>query len=84
MLNKKSIIDYISRQAISFSVLLNTLTGGKSNQTVSATQWERKRSNKINAVIFIDALFYLFLREKDHCLESWVKWTLIHKALKNK
>ena len=82
MLNKKSIIDYISRQAVSFSVLLNTLTGGKSNQTVSATQWERKRSNKINFVLFIDLIFYLLLREKDHCLESWIKWQLIRKALK--
>jgi hypothetical protein len=50
------------------------LLGGRSNQTVSAAQWDRKRAGKSNVVRYIDALFWW---DRDHCEQSWVSW-LIH------
>ena len=70
---------YFSRVFTAISILVNVILGGKSNQTVSAGQYERKRQGKINAVILIDALFFM---EKNHCLEAWVKWEIISYAIK--
>lgn len=71
-------IRYLSRVAIAFSILLNALTGGKNNQTLSAAQWERKRKNKINFVVMIDLIFWW---EADHCKEAWIKWQIINHVI---
>ena len=70
--------DYIKRVSISTSILLNVLTGGKSNQTLSAQQHQRKRDKKWNICFIIDKIFWY---EPEHCMDAWVKWRLIHKAL---
>lgn len=69
---------YVNRVAISFSILLNSILGGKHNQTLSATQYNRKREGKFNICWLIDKIFFL---EKDHCQESWIKWIIIHEAI---
>jgi hypothetical protein len=71
--------NYLSSVAISFSILLNTIFTGNNNQTLSAAQWERKRLGKINAVRLIDTLFFF---EEEHCREAWIKWQIIHYAMK--
>jgi hypothetical protein len=69
---------YLNRVFISISILINTLLGGRNNQTFSARNWERKRNNKINLVFLID---FLWIWEKNHCLESWSKWEIINHAI---
>jgi hypothetical protein len=69
---------YLNRVMISFSILVNTILGGKTNQTFSARNWDRKRRKKLNIVCLIDTIFFL---EKDHCQEAWIKWTIIHAAI---
>lgn len=69
---------YLKRLTISFSILINCLLGGRNNQTFSARNWERKRKNKLNLVAVIDKIFFW---EKDHCQESWIKWTIINNAI---
>jgi hypothetical protein len=69
---------YINRIVIAFSILINALLGGKNNQTFSARNWQLKRNNKPNLVWLIDRVFFW---EKDHCQESWIKWTIINSAI---
>lgn len=69
---------YANRVATSFSILLNSILGGKHNQTLSATQYNRKREGKFNICWLIDKIFFL---EEDHCQESWIKWIIIHEAI---
>ena len=71
---------YLNRVGTSLSILLNVLLGGKSNQTLSARQYQRMRDGKPNLVWFIDGVFFL---EEDHCMESWIKWEIISKAIKH-
>ena len=71
-------LKYLSRVFIAFSILMNTLVGGKNNQTLSAGQWQRKRKNKWNFVRLIDTIFWW---EKDHCEDAWIKWQLINHAI---
>jgi len=68
---------YFKRLMIALSIFLNVLFGGKSNQTVSATQHERRRNGKWHLCWLIDAIFM----DEDHCMESWVKWKIIHIAI---
>lgn len=70
---------YFNRVFTTISILINVITGGKSNQTLSARQYERYRQKKINLVRVIDKVFFW---EKDHCMESWVKWEIISHAIK--
>lgn len=80
-------LEYIKRVGIALSVLFNVLTGGSSNQTFSARNWDRKRRGLINAVVLIDALadalahmlnFTICKHEpiplKNHCMLAWVYW----------
>ena len=69
---------YIARVSIAFSILINTLIGGKNNQTFSARNWQRKRDGKFNIVFIIDLVFF----DRAHCVESWIKWTIINDAIK--
>lgn len=69
---------YLKRLMIATSIFINVLFGGRINQTVSATQWQRKRDGKWHAVWLIDAIFY---RDIEHCMEAWVKWKIIHTAI---
>ena len=69
---------YLNRITISFSILINTLLGGRTNQTFSARNWSRKRENKLNLVWIIDRIFFW---ENNHCQEAWFKWTIINSAV---
>ena len=71
---------YLNRVCIQLSVLINVLFGGKLNQTVSATQHERRRNRKWHLCWLIDAVFFW---EIEHCMEAWVKWKIIHTAINN-
>lgn len=62
-------IRYITRVAIALSVFLNVLTGGASNQTFSARNWDWKRRGLPHIVGAID----LILGE-EHCMQCWVFW----------
>lgn len=73
--------DYLNRVCIQTSILINVLFGGKLNQTVSATQHQRKRDGKANLSYIIDLLFWW---DMEHCMEAWVKWKVIHNAINTK
>ena len=60
---------YITRVGVAMSVLFNVLTGGASNQTFSARNWQWKKNGKFNLVWLIDILL-----GKGHCVECWVYW----------
>lgn len=63
------LLRYIERVGIALSVLFNVLTGGASNQTFSARNWDWKKRKLPNMVFVIDLLL-----GKGHCLECWVWW----------
>lgn len=69
---------YVNRVCIQVSILLNVLFGGKLNQTISATQHQRKRDGKANIASLIDSFFFW---EVEHCMEAWLKWKMIHMAI---
>lgn len=71
---------YLNRLGTALSILINVITGGKSNQTLSARQYARMREGNPNLVWFIDRIFFL---EEDHCMEAWIKWEIISKAIKH-
>lgn len=71
-------VAYLARISIAFSILLNAIAGGDTNQTISARQWQRKLEGKRNLVSFIDRLFW---KDVDHCKESWIKWQKIVEAI---
>ena len=72
--------DYVNRVLIQFSILINVLLGGKLNQTVSATQHQRRRDGKANIASIID---WIFFWDIEHCMEAWIKWKVIHTAINN-
>jgi hypothetical protein len=63
------VIRYITRVAIALSVFLNVLTGGASNQTFSARNWDWKRRGLPHIVGVID-----WILGKEHCMQCWVFW----------
>jgi hypothetical protein len=63
------VLRYIERVGIALSVLFNVLTGGASNQTFSARNWDWKKRKLPNMVFVIDLLL-----GKEHCLTCWVWW----------
>lgn len=63
------VMKYLTRVGVAMSVLFNVLTGGASNQTFSARNWQWKKDGKLNLVWIIDKLI-----GKDHCAECWVYW----------
>lgn len=71
-------VRYCKRVFIAFSILVNTLLGGKNNQTFSARNWQLKRDNKPNLVYIIDMVFFL---KRNHCQDSWFKWTVINNSI---
>lgn len=73
--------DYVNRALIQFSILINVLLGGKLNQTVSATQHQRRRDGKANIASIID---WIFFWDAEHCMGAWVKWKIIHNAINTK
>lgn len=62
---------YLKRVGIAFSVLLNVVLGGPSNQTFSARNWQWKKDSKFNFVCCIDLVL-----GSDHCVMSWVYWSV--------
>ena len=62
---------YLFRVGIALSILINVILGGKSNQTFSARNYQRKKDNKPNLVWFIDQVL-----QKGHCQMCWVNWTV--------
>ena len=72
-------VRYVRRVSIAFSIFVNVLLGGRINQTFSARNWQRKRDNKANLVYIINNVF----GNRDHCWDSWVKWTIINQAIRH-
>jgi len=62
-------LKYLNRVGVAMSVLFNVLTGGASNQTFSARNWQWKKDKKYNLVWLIDLVI-----GKGHCAECWVYW----------
>jgi len=60
---------YVERVGIATSVWINVVTGGSSNQTFSARNWQWKKDGKLNLVWLID-----FLLGEGHCAQCWVYW----------
>lgn len=71
-------LKYSKRVLVAISVLINVIVGGKSNQTLSARQYERKKHHKLNLCWLIDLLFYF---DPDHCMMSWLYWNT-HKNIR--
>jgi hypothetical protein len=69
---------YIERIGIAVSVLLNVLSGGASNQTLSARNYEWKRQGRLNFVFLIDLIFWL---DEAHCCTSWAYWKVRERAI---
>jgi len=63
------LIKYLTRVGVAMSVLFNVLTGGASNQTFSARNWQWKKDKRFNLVWLIDLMI-----GKGHCAECWVYW----------
>ena len=59
------------RVAIALSIFVNVVLGGRSNQTFSARNYQRKREGKRNIVRVIDKLL-----GQDHCLMCWTNWRI--------
>lgn len=64
-------IKYLERVGIAVSVLLNVVSGGASNQTFSARNWQWKKQGRWNIVWLIDLLL-----GKGHCVQCWVYWQI--------
>ena len=64
-------IQYLTRVGVALSVLLNVVTGGASNQTFSARNWDWKRRGLPHAVDVIDLIL-----GQGHCMQCWVYWKL--------
>ena len=62
---------YVIRVGIAFSVLLNVVLGGASNQTFSARNWQWRKDGRHNGVRFIDMIL-----GEGHCVRCWVNWTV--------
>lgn len=60
---------YMFRVGIALSILINVTLGGKSNQTFSARNYQRKKDGKRNVVKGIDRML-----GEDHCLMCWTNW----------
>lgn len=75
-----SLLKYMNRLIIAFSILLNVFLGGKSNQTFSARNWGWKLKGYPNFVWFIDFIFFFDL---DHCKKAWEFWHKIQKHYKD-
>jgi len=69
---------YWMRVFTALSILINVILGGKSSQTFSARNYERKRSGKWHLVELID---FLFKNDPEHCLGSWVNWQVRKTAI---
>lgn len=76
----KKIWKYTNRVCIAFSVLLNVILGGPSNQTLSARMHQRKRDGKLHCTYLIDKIFYW---EPEHCLISWSYWKVRYDVKKD-
>lgn len=74
------VLKYIVRLGIAVSVLINVILGGKSNQSFSARNWQRKRDGLWHLCDLIDVMFWF---DKDHCLTSWTYWR-VHKGILRK
>lgn len=61
--------EYLFRVGIAVSILINVILGGRSNQTFSARNYQRKIDHKTNIVYLIDMIL-----GKDHCMMCWARW----------
>ena len=62
---------YLFRVGIALSILINVILVGRSNQTFSARNYQRKKDSKLHMVWFIDLLL-----QKGHCQMCWVNWAI--------
>lgn len=64
-------VKYFIRVGVAFSIFINVLVGGSSNQTFSARNYDWRNRGKPNIVWLIDGFFWF---DKNHCLMAWVYW----------
>lgn len=69
------LVTYIARVSIQISILFNVVTGGSTNQTFSARNYEWKRKNLPNLVSIIDAIFFW---QPNHCMICWTYWVTLN------
>jgi len=69
---------YIFRVLIALSILFNVVSLGHLNQTFSARNYIWKRRGQRNFVYIIDLIL-----GRDHCMDSWVKWTIMKGKLES-
>jgi len=55
---------------LAVSILINVIFGGKSNQTLSAAAYDRKRNNKFNFSWVFDLIF----NDDAHSMTNWIFW----------
>ena len=87
---------YLRRCIIAFSIFVNVVGGGRSNQTFSATQYERKKQKRFNVAWLIDLFSFgkkiiawmlglngnLYINQLD-ILKTWVKRFMVQLRISN-
>ena len=69
---------YIFKVCIAISILFNVILLGSLNQTFSARNYIWKKKSKRNFVYIIDLIL-----GTDHCMDSWIKWTIMKGKLES-
>jgi hypothetical protein len=64
-------VKYLNRVGVAFSIFVNVVAGGSSNQTFSARNYNWRIQGRLNIVWLIDKFFWF---DKNHCLMAWVYW----------
>ena len=67
----QAVKSYVVRVFIAMSILFNVITGGPSNQTFSARNYEWRRRKKRSLTGIIDTFLWF---DSDHCKRSWTYW----------
>ena len=60
---------YLFNVGISFSILVNAVTGGNPYQTFCARNYEARRRGDRNLVWLLDSIL-----GADHCMMDWIDW----------
>lgn len=83
----KKIIEYFNNILASFFAFINVLLGGPIYQSFAARNYDLRKRGKFNITFLIDVMFFVFRGRKNHCMHSWIDWTLkntINHNLKEK
>lgn len=72
---------YLLRVGLAFSVLVNSIFGGESNQTTSARLWELNKKYNFKGYVLVDFIAKKTFGDELHCLKAWINWRLIKHTL---